>query len=148
MDPLTKEEKKANLEHYKSTIHHPRPGEPNVLVRVMVPPGLWWGPSPNMHKLYGEGEVVSVPEHVFLNSDYHNPRKSVNGAVIRGILERADMVKPAVSVANDDLKAVLERNRELERQIATLTGNFPAQQAPLAPPIPLVVPDKSAEESI
>lgn len=138
MEAMTREEKAANLEHYVKTIHKPVPNEPQVLVRVVVAPGFWWGPSPNTHKLYAEGEVLSVPEHVFKNSDYHTTRKSVNGMIVRGVLERADIVKPQTDTTqSDDLKAVLERNRELERQIAALTGN--------APP-PLVVPDMGSQQ--
>ncbi len=138
MEALDKETKAANLKHYESTINHPKEGEPLVLVRVVVPPGLWWGPSPNTQKLYAEGETLMVPESVFKNSDFHTTRKSVNGMIIRGVLERADIQKPdANKIHNDDLKAVLERNRELERQIAAFTGS--------APPVPLVVPDESAK---
>lgn len=136
MDALTKEEKAKNLAEYKASLVQPRVGEPLVHVRVVSPPGLWYGTSPNTHKLYGEGETLHVPESVFKNSDFHNPKKGVTGVTVRGVLELADRQQGDVSkVAADDLKALLERNAELERKLAVLTGQAP-------PTTPLVVPDK------
>jgi hypothetical protein len=139
MERLTAEEKARNLEEYRKTIHPKRDGEPLVRVRVVVPPGFWYGPSPNAMKLYTEGEELTVPEHIFLNSDYHTTRKSATGSVIRGVLERADVPRQAdgIKAASDDLKALIERNKELERMLQVATGSAPT---------PLVVVDKQEEE--
>jgi len=141
MEKLTPEEKVKNLEEYRKTIHQKRDGEPLVHVRVVVPPGFWYGTSPNTMKLYKEGDELHVPEHIFLNSDYHTTRKSASGSVIRGVLERADLARPegGIKAASDDLKALVERNKELERMLQVATGNVSA-------PTPLVVVDKQEEE--
>ncbi len=141
MESLTKEEKAANYKVYTDSIAKPSAAEPMVLVRVVTPPGLWWGPSPNTHKLYGEGETLMVPESVLKNSDFHTTRRGVSGQIIRGVLERADMVKPVESVHSDDLKAVLARNAELERQIAMLAGGSPVHMEPT-----VIVPDAAPEK--
>jgi len=132
METLDAEAKAANLEDYRKQIAVPKQGEKEVRVRVVVPPGLWWGPTPNLHKLYAEGEELVVPESVYKNSNYHDPKKSVNGMLVRGVLELADRVNPAATVgSSEDLRYLQDRIKELERQNAVLTGN----------PVPLVVAD-------
>lgn len=139
MEKLTVEEKKANREAYLKTIHHPRKGEPLVPVRVMSNPGFWYCPTPNTGKMYAEGEELMVPEHVWLNSNYDTENKSISGMLLRGILRRTDIhqAKDGAKVAQDDIKALIERNRELERKLLILTGTPPT-------PEPLVVPDQPA----
>jgi hypothetical protein len=143
MEKLTPEEKKANLAEYKKTIHPPRPGEPMVPVRVMHPGGYWHCPpeTPNMGKKYLEGEELLVPEHIWLNSDYHAPRLSLSGMMLRGVFERTDQHAAKGEVgraANDDAKALAKRVQELERQLLIATGR-PASETPL------VAIDKSEE---
>jgi hypothetical protein len=135
MERLTAEEKKTNIEAYRKTIHPPREGEPFVPVRVMSNPGFWYCPTPNTGKLYTEGEELMVPEHVWLNSDYHSERKSVSGLLIRGILERTDQHKPKLAnqVSQDDLKALVAQNQELQRQLAAALGRAPAEPLVIVP---------------
>lgn len=142
MERLSAEEKKANREAYLKTIHHPKEGEPMVPVRVMSSPGFDYSPTPNTLRRYVEGEELMVPEHVWLNSDYHTERKSVSGMLIRGILERTDQHQPkqANRVSSDDLKALVAQNAELQRQLAAALGRAPSE--------PLVVVDKQKEEEI
>ena len=140
MEKLTVEEKKANLEEYRKTIHPPRPGEPLVPVRVMTSPGFDYAPTPNTLKRHLEGEELMVPEHVWLNSDYHTTRKSASGSTIRGVLERTDQHKPKDpnQVSQDDLKALVAQNQELQRQLAAALGRAPSE--------PLVIVPKPEEE--
>ncbi len=142
MERLTPEEKKANLEAYRKTIHHKREGEPMVPVRVMTSPGFDYSPTPNTLRRYVEGEELMVPEHVWLNSDYHTQRKSVSGLLIRGILERTDQHSPKIAnqVSSDDLKGIVAENQELKRQLAAALGRAPAE--------PLVIVDKQKDEEI
>ncbi len=140
MQALTKEEKKANLEAYEKSLAKPQKDEPTVEVRVVVPPGFWYGASPRMMKLYAEGETLVVPEHVWKNSDFHNIRKGVNGQTVRGVLELASIQENAPrDLIGEDIKALQERNQELERKLAALTGS--------TPPMPLVVPDEGGKKN-
>jgi hypothetical protein len=124
MEKLDEATKTANLEAYKEQITAPKKNEPEVRVRVVVPPGLWWGPTPGLHKLYGEGEELMVPESVYKNSDYHNPKKSVNGLLVRGVLELADRVQAGANPgSSEDMRYLQDRIKELERQNAVLSGN-------------------------
>ena len=135
METLTPEQKAANLKVYKDQIA--KPTDKEVLVRVVEGSTMWWGPTPRLHKLHQPleqgGEPFMVPEHVFLNTDPSNPNKSVNGAVIRGVLVRMDRPSESPTDArSEDIHVLQERVRQLEVERAALMGQ--------APP-PLLVPE-------
>jgi hypothetical protein len=128
METLTKEQKAENMKVYKDQIAKPTGKE--ILVRVVEGCTMWYGPTPRLHKLHQPleqgGEPFMVPEHVFLNSDHFNPKKSVNGAIIRGVLARMDRVEPSVSDAHsEDIHVLQERVHQLEVERAALMGNAP-----------------------
>lgn len=146
METLSPQQKQEKVDTYKKGIAPET--EEEVLVHVVEGMSMWWGPTPRLHMLRKPleegGENFMVPMNVFLNADYHNPRKAVNGAVIRGVLERADRVKPAAAdTFGEDIAALVARNRELERQLSAFTG----QAAAPLPQLPIiVVPDTKREE--
>lgn len=138
METLTPEQKAANLKIYKDQIAKPTGKE--IMVRVVEGCTMWWGPTPRLHKLHQPieqgGEPFMVPEHVFLNSDHYNPKKSVNGAIIRGVLARMD--RPSDSPTDgrsEDIHVLQERIRQLEIERAALTGQAP-------PPLLVTEPEK------
>jgi hypothetical protein len=125
MERLTAEEKKENLKAYRDSIAKPTGNE--VRVRVAPERTFWYCPTPGTCKLYAENEELNVPEEVFLNSDYDSPKKSVSGMLIRGVLRLASrpMDHDANNINREDLHALQERNAELERKLAALTGATP-----------------------